>query len=55
MDDLSKLPPEVLHSILKNLEPLDLVKLARCGPAPHRFIADNRPLFKEAYLHVLVS
>lgn len=55
MDYFTKLPHEVLHNVLKDVEPLDLATLSTCCGDLHRFISDNRPLFKELYLTRLVS
>lgn len=54
-DYFTKLPHEVLHNVLKDVSPRDLAMISRCCGELHRFIADNRPLYKELYLTRLVS
>lgn len=52
---LIELPPEILHNVLRAVDPLDLASLSLCCRVLHDFISDNRPLFKELYLQRLVS
>ena len=54
-DQLSKLPHEVLHNILKDVDPKDLAALSQCCKKLAGFIRDNRPLFRDVYLAKLVS
>jgi F-box-like len=55
MTALIALPPEILHNVLKAVEPEDLAILSRCCRALHDFIHDNRQLFKELFLQRLAS
>jgi hypothetical protein len=49
------LPHEILHSVLTCVDPRDLASLSLCCEALHRFIQNDRLLFKELYLQRLVS
>jgi hypothetical protein len=53
MATLLALPPEVLHNVLKAVDPRDLATLPRTCRALHTFISGNRQLFKELYLQRL--
>jgi F-box domain len=55
MAALLALPLEVLHNVLKTVDPQDLATLPRCCRALHTFISGNRQLFKELYLQRLAS
>jgi hypothetical protein len=55
MDYLTKLPNEVQHKILKDVDPQDLLSLQLCCQTLNNFIKDNRPLFRDLYLARLVS
>ena len=54
MMSLTTSPPEILHNVLKAVEPQDLATLSRCCRYLHDFIYNNRQLFKELYLQRLV-
>ena len=55
MAALLALPPEILHNVLKAVDPQDLATLPRCCRALQTFISGNRQLFKELYLQRLAS
>jgi hypothetical protein len=55
MATLLALPSEVLHNVLKAVNPQDLASLPRCCRALHTFISGNKQLFKELYLQRLAS
>jgi len=55
MAALLALPPEVLHNVLKAVDPRDLAALPRCCRALHTFISGNKQLFKELYLQRLAG
>lgn len=55
MATLLALPPEVLHNVLRAVDPKDLATLPRCCRVLRAFISGNRQLFKELYLQRLAS
>lgn len=52
---LTGLPHEILHNILQWVEPVDLARLSRTCHILHRFISENRALFKDILLQRLAS
>lgn len=49
------LPPEIVHNILKHVEPIDLARIAKTCRMLHRSIVQDRLLCKEVWCAWLVS
>jgi hypothetical protein len=49
------LPPEIVHNILKYVNPVDLARIAETCRMLHRSIAQDRLLCKEVWCVCLVS
>ena len=54
MPSLPTLPHEILHSVLNDVDPLDVYSLSLACTTLYKFIRDNKLLFKELYLQRLV-
>jgi predicted transcriptional regulator len=54
-DYLTKLPHELLHNILKGVDPPDLEALSKTCQKLRSFTKDNHQLFKDIYATYLVS
>lgn len=52
---LISLPPEIVHNILKYVNPIDLARLSSTCRMLHRSISQDRLLYKEVYCQHLVS
>jgi F-box domain len=49
------LPPEIVHNILKYVNPIDLARVSKTCRILHRSIAQDRLLCKELYCRLLVG
>ena len=49
------LPPEIVHNILKYVNPIDLARVSRTCRVLHRSVAQDHLLCKKMYCRVLVS
>jgi hypothetical protein len=47
---LTELPPEIIHNILRFVEPRDLAWIPRICWALYHSVKDNKTLFKDVYL-----
>jgi hypothetical protein len=55
MSQLLPQPPEILHNILRQVEPEDLARLSKSCRMLHQFILNDRLLWKAQYLRHFVS
>lgn len=55
MANLLALPHEILHSILRGVDPQDLHPLSLSCRTLYAFLKDNHTLYKDIYLQNLVS
>jgi len=55
MANLTSMPPEIKHEIIRELDPLDVVALSETCNVMQRFVKGNKLWARDVYLRILVS